>query len=535
MTLLSNAVAEVTDDGVLVRGVDVPLVLSVDGHYVWSLTPARDGRPARGGLLVPWPAVLRPFLEGRARVRIADVRGEVVLHDADVVLGSGRGRIEIVDRSGHPLCIDKVGHLTRSFEATGEEVRDEILAGTQRALRDLREFAGVEAYLNYGALLGAVREGRMLAHDSDTDVCYLSRHSSPADVITESYAVERVMRERGWSLLRMSGGDIKLLLPLSDGRVCHIDVFVAFFAPTVGAGPFFQLGNRSGDLAREAIVPVSTITLHGYEFPAPADPEAMLAFVYGPHWRVPDPSFRYADPPAGVRRLDGWLRGFRTHMGGWTGWYQGPARKVPRKGSPFARWVHRQLPKGEKIVDLGTGTGRDALFLARRGRDVRAVDFSRASVATVRRRAARSGLSDRVVADQLILGELRSTLLLAARLARDPHHLYARHLLGALDTAATDQLWLLARTALRWGGRLFLEFAAAGDGVPEPEPAGLLRRLDPEIVADRIRAAGGVVEHLTVGEGTDLRGRPDPRTARMRVAWPVVPVPVERNPAHARP
>ena len=43
-------------------------------------------------------------------------------------------------------------------------------------MRDLTEGCGLEAYLNYGALLGAVRDGAMIAHDSDTDVCYLSQH-----------------------------------------------------------------------------------------------------------------------------------------------------------------------------------------------------------------------------------------------------------------------------------------------------------------------------------------------------------------------
>jgi hypothetical protein len=131
-----------------------------------------------------------------------------VFFDAEVSLGTSPDRIAIVDGEGHPLSVDKVGHLTRSFAATDEAIREEILVGTGRALRVLRETCGVEAYLNYGALLGAVRDGAMIAHDSDTDVCYLSRHTSPADIILESYRVERTMRDLGWKLLRMSGGDI---------------------------------------------------------------------------------------------------------------------------------------------------------------------------------------------------------------------------------------------------------------------------------------------------------------------------------------
>ena len=166
--------------------------------------------------------------------------------DDEVALGAGEGSLAVVDPSGHRLSVDKVGHLARSFADTDEDVREEILVGTARAIRDLQEAAGVDAYLNYGALLGAIREGRMLAHDSDTDLCYLSVHDSPADIVLESYRITRALRARGWNVLRMSGGDVKLLLPLSDGRTCHIDVFAAFHL----GDTFYQFGNRSGSLPR---------------------------------------------------------------------------------------------------------------------------------------------------------------------------------------------------------------------------------------------------------------------------------------------
>lgn len=509
----------VSDDGILLPAESRPFLVEIDGHYVWSLTPDRDGvRHEGGGVLVPWPGVLRPYLSGRGRVRVTDTSGTEVLHDAEVGLGDGQGVLAVVDGQGHRLSVDKVGHLARSFADTDEAVREEILAGTRRALEDLHRFGGVSAYLNYGALLGAVREGRMLAHDSDTDLCYLSAHSSPADIITESYRISRAMRGRGWNLLRMSGGDIKLLLPLSDGRTCHIDVFVAFHV----GDTFFQLGNRSGSLPRSAIEPFSTIELHGHEFPAPRDPEAMLAFLYGPRWRTPDPSFRYEDPPDGVRRLDGWLRGFRTEMGLWTGLLTGPgADRLPRHASAFARWVEPQL--GDlPVVDLGTGAGRDALWFAREGRRVTALDFSRGGLGRVRRLARHRAVD--VEVDQLILGELRSTLHLGTRLARDPHHLYARHLLGCLDDGALDQLWLLARMALRpGGGRLFLEIQAATGETPPGQrvaPDGLVRRVDPSAVTAAIEGSGGVVEELAVGPGEDTLDQPDPAVCRIRAAWP---------------
>lgn len=516
--LATETVVVVSDAGLLLRRAPAEaLVVSFDGRYIFAFTAARDGHAVRGGVRVEWPPVLRRFLVGAVRVRVSDVTGERVYADEEVVLGGGSAdrRVQVVDPQGLPLAIDKVGHLCRAFEATDDGVRGEILAGTRRALEDLRNECGVEAYLNYGALLGAVRDGAMIAHDSDTDVCYLSRHTSPADIIAESYRVQRTMLRLGWTLLRMSGGDIKLLLPLSDGRQCHIDIFVAF---RVGE-TFYQLGNRSGTLPESAVLPVSTITLHGVDFPAPADPEAMLAFVYGPGWRVPDPSFKYADPVRGVRRLDGWLRGFRTDMGRWTEHHQAHARRTSTKRrSGFAKWVDRQLPRGAAIADLGCGTGRDALWFAERGRPVAAYDFSRAARGSVLRSAVRRRLS--VDVRPLILNELRTVLVAGAELSRDPHHLYARHLLGCLDDTARSQLWLLSRMALRGGGKLFLEFSATAErGVPDPGPAGLVRRLDPVLVRREVEAAGGRVERLRVRPGVDVLGDPDPSVCRMRVRW----------------
>jgi hypothetical protein len=73
--------------------------------------------------------------------------------------------------------------------------------------------------------------------------------------------------------------------------------------------------------------------------------------------------------------------------------------------------------------------------------------------------------------------------------------------------------------ALRGGGSLFLEFSADPD-LPAPEPAGLVRRLDPDVVQREIESAGGVVERIRVKPGVDMLDLPDPAVCRMRVTWP---------------
>ncbi|GAA1969089.1 hypothetical protein GCM10009798_32120 [Nocardioides panacihumi] len=503
--------AEITAEGIwLAEPPSEPVMVHFDGRYLWSFTPARDGQPRADGSFVPWPGNLVRFLDGVVRIRLQDVDGEHVWWDAEHQFGTSTERVAVVDKEGVPLSVDKVGHLGRSFLETPEEVKQELLQATLEVLTVLREQCDADAYLCYGALLGAVRNGKMIGHDSDVDVCYYSHRTTPVDIILESYRIERIVRAQGWTVTRMSGADIKVVRKLSNGAKCHIDIFGAF---TIG-GTFYQLGNRSGDFDAAAhLLPLGTVMLEGVEFPAPKHPEAMLSFVYGPHWRVPDPSFVHRDNPFGVIRLNGWLRGFRDDLPLWNDVYDQRAGQVQREPSDFARWVGEQLAPGDKVADLGAGTGRDTRWFAEQGHDVRAVDFSRRSFARTRR-------IDGVRSDQTMFNELRRVLILGTRLARDPHHLYARELLGCLDEAARANLFKLGSMSLRRGGSMFLEFSATLAGALPPDPGHLVARLDPDRVAAEVAASGGRIDYRETAEGVDMFDAPDPAVCRMRITWP---------------
>lgn len=73
-------------------------------------------------------------------------------------------------------------------------------------------------------------------------------------------------------------------------------------------------------------------------------------------------------------------------------------------------WGHygQVFRPGHHVLDVGCGTGTDALFLARRGVRVSAIDVSAAMVAQARAKVAGHGLADMVQVAVLDIGELAS-------------------------------------------------------------------------------------------------------------------------------
>jgi len=64
------------------------------------------------------------------------------------------------------------------------------------------------------------------------------------------------------------------------------------------------------------------------------------------------------------------------------------------------------FPEGASLIELGGGTGEDALFLAERGRRVLVTDGAPAMVARAAEKARAAGLADRVAAERVSLEEL---------------------------------------------------------------------------------------------------------------------------------
>jgi SAM-dependent methyltransferase len=507
----------VDDEGIRARS-DAEVVLDVlfDGRRIWSFWLHRDGQDRGSSSFVSWPSALRRFLTGTTRLQlVAHVDGDVVF-DQEVRLGGGDGRIAVVNDRGLPLGIDKSLRLAQTFDTRTAEQVAPLLDSIEEVLAALRE-AGVEAFPAYGTLLGAVREGRLIGHDSDADLGYVSEHTYPVDVVRESFALQRALAGMGYRISRYSGAAFKVEVIEGDGSVRGLDVFGGFLAD----GCLHLMGEIRTPFRREWIYPLGTTTLEGRELPAPANTDEFLSATYGPGWRVPDPAYKFQTPVSTHRRLNGWFRGTRVKREAWDRTYSRlPAAAPAIEPSSFARWV-RRVEGGvpSTVVDIGCGRGVDDLWLARQGASVVGLDYAIQGSEPVAALAAGEQVDLRFRSMNLV--ELRSVLSEGARVARLPGRrvVTARNVAEATDRVGRAHLWRVCEMMLRGGGRLYLELLVGrqldGDAFARREH---LRPLPLARVARDLQDRGAtIVSRRQVHEpGPGTRGH---RIGRLVVEW----------------
>ena len=497
----------VDDDGIrFTSSDDVVVDVTFDGRRVWSFWLQRDTEGLDGVRTVAWPQPLRRFLDGSTRLALVDHVAGAELYAAEVTLGGGAGRIDVSDKKGRPLGLDKSNRLSRLFESRDADQVAPLMDAIDTVLQAL-DAAGIEGFLAYGTLLGAYRDGRLIGHDSDADLGYVSRHTHPVDVMLESFRLQRTLVEMGFVVTRYSGIAVKVHVPEADGTIRGLDVFGGFLRD----GMLYLMGEVGAPFEPEWIFPRGTVELEGRTFAAPAQPDRLLAAMYGEGWRVPDPAYEFTTPDSTRLRLNGWFRGIRVGQGRG----MGSRDLTPDEPSAFARWVHADAPAGTgTVVDLGCGYGTDAVWLGRQGRSTWGMDAHYKSYVRMRRLAEAEGLPVRF--RWVNLAEARSVLDAAADLSRvpGPRVVTARHVLDTLDRPARDHLLRLARVLTRGGGALYCQVQLPGER--NPQSHGSVSPMDLDDLLRRIADHAGAVTSETLNEN-DAAGAAN--IARLVVTW----------------
>jgi SAM-dependent methyltransferase len=482
----------ITDEGLALRGEgDFPIDVMFDDRRIFSFWLQRDTEARGGDVVHPWPPVLTRFLDGTTELTLVDHVSGTPLHVETVRLGSGSGRIAVEDAQGNPMGLDKSMRLSRLFTSRSAEHLEPLLDAIGSVLGALEE-AGVKPFLAYGTLLGAVRDGTFIGHDSDADLAYVSAHEHPVDAVLESFRLHRRLLAMGYEIVRHSGLAFKVIVRESDGSPRGLDVFGGLMRD----GTLYLMGEVGHPFSRDWLEPRSEVTLAGRVFPAPRAPEHLLEAMYGPGWRVPDPAYKFETPRTARLRLTGWFRGTRVGLDARWERFQRTGGHVPdREPSELVKWMLEREPEVRTAVDVGCGSGRDVLWLARRGVESWGLDYFPRDFRGADRRAVKKGLPASF--EWMNLDELRSVLVMGATLSRKPgpRVVLARHVLEATDGTGRENLLRLAKMVTRGSGRLYLQMRSSD---PESRRAGL-----PPLALGRFRAQ---VEGLggTVLEEQDL-------------------------------
>ena len=492
----------------------VVLDVLFDEHRVWSFDT--DDHPVGGDGLreVAWPEPIRTRLDGHSRIGLREHVSGAMVGSLDAHFGTSEDRIAMVDGSGRPLSLTKWGRLNRSFATTDRAIIEGYLDQVEAVLAVLRDDCGVPAFLSFGSLLGAVREGKLIGHDVDVDLGYFSSEQHPADVMLESFRIERVLRSKGWRVVRENGGFLALFFKQADGTTRNLDIFTAFRA----GDRLFQVHDVATHADESAVLPLGTIDFEGRPMPVPAVPEVFLEAAYGPDWRIPNPAFKFSTPQADRRRVAGWFGGLRGRRDFWREFYGKFGDRVPRKRTTFAAWVADREPAGT-LVDVGCGNGRDSWFFAARGFDVTGLTLL-PRLATKHPASRRQEAAPDI--EQCNLDSLRQTLATGARLARLPGDkvVYGRFVLNNLTDAGRANFWRLTAMTLSGGGRCYLEFRTLQDrALPKEFGPHFRRHLHPDRVVAEAAARGGRVVHREAGRGLSPLGAEDPHLCRLILEW----------------
>ena len=488
----------------------------MDGHRAWSY--ATDEH--RTVTTMAWPKRLRRLLEGTADVRVAS--GDDVLFEGTVVFGSGEGRPRFVDPHGIPIFVDKWGLIQRPFSGRREAgVVDALVDATRQVLAVMRADCGIEGWISFGTLLGAARDGGVIGHDSDIDLCFLSERETPAEMTGELWAIGRALRRAGIRVQHKSASFLTVRVKVPDGGHVGLDIYTCFYVGDL----LHETATVRQAVPRSAILPLTEVPFEGHLLPAPADPDTMLEVSYGAGWRVPDPSFRHLPGPEIVSRFDGWFGSLMKWRRDWTLYN---TRLVEEGGGPsdFARWVAPQLVGVDRVIEVGSGPGLDLPAYAAPDRRVLGLDYARP-------RGAADADTDEdddhhhVHTRVLNLEDLRDVLSFGALLSRREGRpaVAARRLLEALTPAATEHFLRFCSMVLRDGGRLYLEGVARtprdSHAWQVEREAGKVRSLDPRRVVAAAEAAGGrIVSRAGFDEAARAVRTGPPATWRLTVEWP---------------
>ncbi|WP_137168118.1 discoidin domain-containing protein [Salinimonas lutimaris] len=173
--------------------------------------------------------------------------------------------------------------LTQTFNMRSDAAKDKVVRELSWLLSVFNDKLGIAAFISSGTLLGVVRDGQLIPHDDDVDICYISNETTEQGILAEREAMVRALTEEG---CRVAPSGIAHYWCTTPGGQA-IDLFTGY----VQQNECFM--NPIGSVSKADVLPLQDKFFHGHNLKLPANPEPLLQLNYGPNWRYPDPLWTF--------------------------------------------------------------------------------------------------------------------------------------------------------------------------------------------------------------------------------------------------
>lgn len=349
------------------------------------------------------------------------------------------------------------GSVARGFGSYRSEELSELANQISAFCREATKATGIQIFLSYGGLLGAVRDGKLIKHDFDIDLIFLCAED---EVIETCHRLIEYLISTGAKIDVETNGQFKAQIPFGMKRVK-----IEFFCAWNSGDRFFQYFAIPGTVSINDVLPLGEVMLEGVAFPAPRNPVAIVEEIYGRSWKVPDPKFRYKLSQSDwepFRFL--FLSQMKTF---WDNYYANPSEQKVFVSSPsgFASYVNDQLSHSARIFEIGCGNGRDSLFFAQSGHSVVAADYSSSAVDYVNQICAQGNL--KLDAKVLNVQSIAEIVSFGLQHQSQFDVVYARFFTHAIDDFGLINFLRLSHRILKETGYFYAEFRSRPDEVDE--------------------------------------------------------------------
>lgn len=198
----------------------------------------------------------------------------------------------------------KVERIKAARKAALKEYGNDVLQAVGEVMDELR----VDWYVDYGSLLGIIRDGHFIEYDDDLDFAFFSADPALWSRMEEAFA------KRGMKKVR----SITYNGQLEEMTFAHHDLTFDLFRHwrENGQNLAYCFYNKPGVeypgpnmyspvlLKHYDFAQTRPMSYDGLEIRVPSEPEKYLASVYTDNWRIPDPNWK-ADMSPGWNDLEG--------------------------------------------------------------------------------------------------------------------------------------------------------------------------------------------------------------------------------------